>query len=75
MTSYEVKKENQDSLFTSQYLHLVESRKDPIREGLRLLYSKEKQIEDSCLQYLLINSLQKKIDLPLSVFFLNNNHY
>jgi cell division protein FtsB len=39
LTSYEVKKENQDSLSTSQYLHFVDSKKDPIREGLRLLHA------------------------------------
>jgi len=39
LTAYEIKKENQDSLSSSQYMSFVDARKDPIREGLRLLHA------------------------------------
>jgi len=40
ITSYESKKNQQDYLYGLQFSNMVESRKDPIREGLRLLHSK-----------------------------------
>jgi len=39
MTSYEIKRENQDSMLSSQFLNYVEIKSDPIREGLRLLHA------------------------------------